>query len=140
MCTLKDIFLIAEIGAGLALKPPKCVIIPLHGGWKQSDGVAVRDELRSINHEWEHFRIGRHGTYLGASLGPEAGSNTWTMPRARWEARAREWAASEAPACALAARHASECTSVLTYAASLANFLDSLDLSERDMTCRLLRT
>jgi hypothetical protein len=78
---LHSSFKLFERISGLALKPTKCVIIPLGKPPTISFFEAVKEFLREQVPEWTTFDVRDSAEYLGMILGPGGGNNaSWLKP------------------------------------------------------------
>eukprot|EP00973_Karenia_brevis_P066426 9233662-Karenia_brevis.AAC.1 len=64
------IFQVAEEVAGLTLKAPKCVLVPLSAPLSPRLIEVLRDFLRARVAPWAQFAISSSAEYLGIWLGP----------------------------------------------------------------------
>ena len=69
------LFCMFEKVSGLALKPPKCVIIPLSVQVTPGNAQVFSEWLHRELGDWAHFKIADKGKYLGIYLGPAAGKS-----------------------------------------------------------------
>ena len=76
---LAPIFEKASPFAGLSLKPPKCVLVPLV---HLTDRISrqISTWLATNLPIWGNFLIKGASKYLGFFLGPQAGSHQWVAP------------------------------------------------------------
>ena len=65
---------------GLALKPPKCVIVPTGIEWHHDLEPAIQSWLQTNIPQWAHFKVKPYAVYLGFFLGPAAGQVQWNAP------------------------------------------------------------
>jgi hypothetical protein len=74
---LAPIFDLAELLAGLTLKPAKCVIVPISTTLTEEVSKQISTWLANNIPNWKHFKIQAHGNYLGIVMGPQAKDAQW---------------------------------------------------------------
>lgn len=83
-----------EQATGLALKPTKCVLVPLRvheEGGEQQNSARYRDALRLVAPGWRDFTICDGVGYLGFRVGPGVSvGDLWRKPLAKYELRTRD--------------------------------------------------
>ena len=73
------VFSVSEQIAGLTLKPPKCVIVPLVP-FSNELVLSIKRWLALNIPHWVNFAIKPCAKYLGFFLGPSAGTCQWVAP------------------------------------------------------------
>ena len=87
--------------SGLALKPQKCVLIPLGQAPNAEVCGAVGRYIATEVPQWKEFKVQAKGEYLGFQVGPDGGEEaSWGKPIRKFKARTNEVASSQ---CATAA-------------------------------------
>eukprot|EP00973_Karenia_brevis_P088739 12307321-Karenia_brevis.AAC.1 len=72
-----NIFELADLIAGLKLKPRKCVLVPLAAPLSPHLIEVLRDFMRARVPKWAEFNIAASAEYLGIWLGPGAACHYW---------------------------------------------------------------
>ncbi len=80
------IFKNAQTLAGLLLKPPKCILIPLVP-WSQEVVDKIKNWLGRHIPSWANFNIKPTSKYLGFYMGPQSGTLQWLAPFAKYQDR-----------------------------------------------------
>ncbi len=83
---LFPIFKDAQTLAGLLLKPPKCVLVPLVP-WSSEVVNQIKKWLEKHIPLWANFNIKPTSKYLGFFMGPQSGSQQWLAPFAKYHDR-----------------------------------------------------
>ena len=94
---LAPIFDLAELLAGLILKPVKCVIVPTSCRFSQDVVDKIRTWLMRTIPKWKDFNILPHSKYLGIVMGPEAKDAQWKKPINEFVNRAQAIGSVHAP-------------------------------------------
>ena len=105
--------------SGLSLKPSKCVLILTSVVCSETNILAVRSWLQTNIPDWKNLKIASTGKYLGFFIGPNSGSNNWSMPLSKYKQRAREIHVAAFPAAFSASEYNSKCLPTLLYVSQL---------------------
>ena len=81
--------------SNLAVKPNKCVIIPLGSPFSDEIVRKVRVFLGEHIPDWAKFAIEPRGEYLGFFIGTNIKNYVWTKAEGKWDKRSREIAAAK---------------------------------------------
>lgn len=134
---LFPIFECAEEVAGLTLKPPKCVIIPLRPFSLQLvENIKIWLE-RHIP-KWSKFQIKPTSKYLGFFVGPAASTQQWDDAGKKWVNRSNEIASLKLAAAMTVLQYNSKAVTVLGYLGQLLFMPDKLRKKEATIISRLL--
>jgi len=141
---LKHLQLIAPIFssalklAGLKLKPPKCVIVPLC----MLDDKRKKDISKWLKRnipDWQDFAVKSSTKLLGFYLGPEAGKMNWTEQEAKIRTRVHSIKTSQAPSSLNAHTYNSRVVPVTSFVAQLLPIPARFYQLERAMLHTVLR-
>ena len=72
--------------AGLALKPPKCVLVPLCASTEEVHANICSWIARHLP-EWQMFKVKPLAKLLGFYIGPQAGTMMWHGPLTKYQDR-----------------------------------------------------
>ena len=86
LAILHPIFQSAKSHAGLTLKPPKCILVPLCSMGEYTQRDITRWLKRNIP-DWEHFKVQDATKLLGFHIGPKAGAYNWNEQINKMKAR-----------------------------------------------------
>jgi hypothetical protein len=120
-----------ELLAGLTLKPPKCVIVPISTGLNEEVIKQIKLWLRNNIPKWEHFKIQAHGKYLGIVMGPQAKDAQWRKPVSEYCSRAKAIGSVHAPISVSTYLYNMSAVSVLRYVAQVCSIPETLRRAER---------
>lgn len=101
--------------AGLKLKPPKCILVPLWRPFSVHVASLLRDVLSATIPEWGSFKIEATVKYLGLTLGPASDEHSWASPIAKWKARSIAFARSGSSVTVATKLHNSRAIPTLLY-------------------------
>ncbi len=130
LCLMEPIFSQARLLAGLVLKSPKCVLIPL-APITLAMKNAVKAWLGRHTPTWQAFEIKASGKYLGFYLGPSAGSQIWLTPVAKYMKRVSDIFHSGAPVSISTYTYNTRVLSVIMYVAQLTPLPSDFQQTER---------
>ena len=136
-----SIFKLAEVVAGLFLKPAKCVIIVSCVELTDELEAAIRLWLSIKVPEFENFSIASSGKYLGYYLGVNSSLRSFQDPFEKLDQRVFEIVAGNAPVTSGIIRFNQRAVPVLSYVSQFAFPPDSFDMVNKEMWCvhKLLR-
>ena len=117
---LKQIFDLARDVAGLALKPSKCILVPLYSLASSHVVCVIRDWLARNIPDWYEFKVVSCAKYLGVWLGPLADSKQWRSQASKCIARATDIVALGAPPAVAAELYNTRAVTTLSYIAQFA--------------------
>ena len=81
---LKSVFNFFQAVSGLALKPKKCLLIPVGIPFSLEVKEQVQKYLKDYVPEWASFGVVPYGKYLGVWAGPGAEQHVWDGPAEKW--------------------------------------------------------
>ena len=135
---LAPIFQDAFKFAGLKLKPPKCVIVPLCQ-LSEKRKIDIAKWLRRNIPEWQHFSIQGCTKLLGFYIGPQAGRFNWTEQASKMKIRVQSIQLAEASIKLNAHTFNTRVVPVASYIAQLLPIPDRFMQIERALLHTVLR-
>ncbi len=136
---LHPVFTQAHELAGLGLKPPKCIIIPL-APFSDALVAGIKTWLATHIPDWVIFSVKDAAKYLGFFLGPAAGKHQWIAPIKKYMDRATAINASQAAVSLCSYSYNVRALPTLTYIAQLAFLPDGFAQIERTSLQTILHT
>jgi len=138
LALLSPIFGEAISLAGLELKPPKCVIVPLCD-FDADVVLRIKEWLTAHIPGWANFSIKPATKILGFYLGPKAGAMNWAEPLAKFKARVQCIHHSKASINVNAYTYNAKALPVTSYQAQLLHLPKEYALLERVAMHTVLR-
>jgi len=128
---MEPIFDLAELLAGLTLKPAKCVLIPTSAPFDEALVYSMKVWLSTNIPKWSNFQIRPAAKYLGIVMGPQARALQWAAPMKKFCERSQSIGSVHAPLSISSLLYNSHAVSLMPYVAQVCSIPDKLKRLER---------